>query len=246
MGIKSLIKKFVSLFYALIRKDLLLDWKSEINPNVYKHLKGSTKYKISVSNSVLSGNIKAGRGSKFLNVTCYGNVRLGDFVSVNGPGTRLSSRIKGIEIGSYSSIASNVVLQEDYHRTDKVSSYFMNNNLFNKGIEKDIYSKGKIVIEEDVWIGSSSVVLSGVRIGRGSVIGAGSIVTKDIPRYSIVAGNPARVLKKRFEDHIIDALEECKWWELEPSEMEKIEAFFNANLHEIKSKEDVLSLLNKL
>nr|WP_249315569.1 CatB-related O-acetyltransferase [Bacillus sp. FJAT-49711] len=122
----------------------------------------------------------------------------------------------------------------------------MNNNLFNKGIEKDIYSKGKIVIEEDVWIGSSSVVLSGVRIGRGSVIGAGSIVTKDIPRYSIVAGNPARVLKKRFEDHIIDALEECKWWELEPSEMEKIEAFFNANLHEIKSKEDVLSLLNKL
>ncbi|MEO4948345.1 CatB-related O-acetyltransferase, partial [Bacteroides uniformis] len=61
--------------------------------------------------------------------------------------------------------------------------------------------------------GSNSVILSGVKIGRGAVIGAGSIVTKNVPKYAIVAGNPAKVIKMRFNDEEISKLEKLKWWE---------------------------------
>jgi acetyltransferase-like isoleucine patch superfamily enzyme len=61
----------------------------------------------------------------------------------------------------------------------------------------------KVIIEDDVWIGYGSIVLSGVKIGRGSIVAAGSVVTKDIEPYSIVAGNPAKLIRKRFtEDEI--------------------------------------------
>lgn len=63
--------------------------------------------------------------------------------------------------------------------------------------------KGNIVIENDVWIGSKSIIMSGVQISSGAVVGAGSVVTKDVSPYSIVAGNPARVVKKRFTDEQI-------------------------------------------
>lgn len=108
----------------------------------------------------------------------------------------------------------------------------MNQNIFKNGIEEDICTKGEIVIEEDVWIGSNSVILSGVKIGRGSVIGAGSIVTKDIPRYSVVAGNPAKIVKMRFSKIIINALEMSQWWEKEINYMLENKNYFRQTLSE--------------
>ncbi|MBT4338464.1 MAG: CatB-related O-acetyltransferase [Bacteroidetes bacterium] len=67
-------------------------------------------------------------------------------------------------------------------------------------------SKGNIIIEDDVWIGMNTLILSGVSIGKGSIIGAGSIVTKDIEPFSIVAGNPAKMIGLRFTKHIRDKL----------------------------------------
>ena len=75
--------------------------------------------------------------------------------------------------------------------------------------------KGDIIIENDVWIGANSTIMSGIRIGNGSVVAAGSTVTKDIPPYSIVAGNPAKVVKKRFTEDQIEKLLEISWWEWE-------------------------------
>ncbi|MEC2159781.1 CatB-related O-acetyltransferase [Virgibacillus halodenitrificans] len=230
--LKQIVKKALLIFYSLYKKDLNVDYSSEISRIVYKNLKGNSKYKIVVKNSFLSGNIIAEEGCKFLDVTCTGNVKLGRFVSLNGPATRISSRLNGIEIGSFSSIASNVVIQEDYHRSDKVSTYFMNRNIFNSGAKEDIYSKGKIKIEEDVWIGSNSTILSGITIGRGSIIGAGSVVTKDIPRYSIVAGNPAKVIRKRFSDDIISKLELSRWWEFDIKSLKKYQNDLNKSLIE--------------
>lgn len=75
--------------------------------------------------------------------------------------------------------------------------------------------KGDIIIENDVWIGAKSTIMSGVRIGNGSVIGGGSVVIKDVPPYSIVAGNPAKVVKMRFSDEQIYDLLRISWWNWE-------------------------------
>ena len=70
------------------------------------------------------------------------------------------------------------------------------------GENYEALSKGSIIVEDDVWIGARTVILSGVRIGQGAIIAAGSVVTKDVEPYSIVAGNPAKLIKYRFEDNI--------------------------------------------
>lgn len=75
---------------------------------------------------------------------------------------------------------------------------------------------GNVHIGNDVWIGAGSVILSGLSIGDGSVIAAGSIVTKDVEPYSIVGGNPAKIIKKRFADDIIEKLLRIQWWEYDP------------------------------
>ena len=67
-------------------------------------------------------------------------------------------------------------------------------------------SKGQIVVKDDVWIGFNSTILSGVTIGQGAIIAAGSLVTKDVAPYSIVGGNPAKLIKYRFEQEVVDKL----------------------------------------
>ncbi len=67
-------------------------------------------------------------------------------------------------------------------------------------------TKGPIITEDDVWIGMDVIILSGITIGKGSVIGAGSVIVSDIPPYSIVGGNPAKIIKKRFNDEVINYL----------------------------------------
>jgi len=72
------------------------------------------------------------------------------------------------------------------------------------------------IVEDDVWFGHNSIITPSVtRVGRGSVIAAGAVVTKDVPRYAIVAGNPAKVIKYRFDDELIEKIENSKWWKMD-------------------------------
>jgi len=73
--------------------------------------------------------------------------------------------------------------------------------------------KGNITIGNDVWIGAKSTIMSGVKISDGAVIGAGSVVSRDVPPYAIVVGNPAKVIKYRFTEGQIESLLKIKWWE---------------------------------
>ncbi|MCI8525318.1 MAG: CatB-related O-acetyltransferase [Oscillospiraceae bacterium] len=79
--------------------------------------------------------------------------------------------------------------------------------------------KGDTVVGNDVWIGRKSVVMPGVHIGDGAVIAAYSVVVKDIPPYCVAGGNPARVLKKRFSDELIELLLAVKWWDFEAEKL---------------------------
>ena len=110
-----------------------------------------------------------------------------------------------VKIGNYCSIGPNTVfLVGAEHEMDHVSTYPFKTMILNEGTEAK--SKGDIIIDDDVWIGYGAIILSGVHIGQGAVIAAGSIVTKDIPPYAIAAGNPARIIKYRFEKDIINEL----------------------------------------
>lgn len=110
-----------------------------------------------------------------------------------------------LSIGNYCSIGPNVIfiLSAD-HYLKHISTFPFKVKIIKEKYEAT--SKGDIIVEDDVWIGYGSIILSGVRIGQGAVIGAGSIVTKDVPPYSIVCGNPAKVVKYRFNKDIINEL----------------------------------------
>ena len=101
-------------------------------------------------------------------------------------------------------------------------------NAFGKNfseLEYEPYSVTKI--GHDVWIGAHSLIKGGVVIGDGAVIGMGSVVTHDVPPYTVVAGNPAREIKKRFDDDTADLLTELKWWDLDESRLSEIAPYFN-------------------
>ena len=92
-------------------------------------------------------------------------------------------------------------------------------------------NKGDIVIGNDVWIGFEAVILAGVTIGDGAVIGARAVVTKDVPPYTIVGGVPAKPIRRRFSDEVIDALSALKWWDLPPEQLAgKIKAIQSGEL----------------
>jgi serine acetyltransferase len=78
-----------------------------------------------------------------------------------------------------------------------------------------------------VWIGRSAILLPGVCVGDGAVVGAGAVVTKPVPPYAIVAGNPARLIRYRFNEDIIARLQAIQWWSLDEKRLQQLGAYFN-------------------
>lgn len=118
-------------------------------------------------------------------------------------------------VGSYVSIAGSVVfLLGGNHPLDRATTYPLRIQMRLDGAGRDGYpwSKGDIRVGHDVWIGHGATVLSGVELGTGCVVAAGAVVTKSVPPYAVVGGNPARVLRMRFDPSTIEALLELQWW----------------------------------
>ena len=115
-----------------------------------------------------------------------------------------------LNIGSYVSIASGVkFILGGNHYYNTISTYPF--KVMCLGEEREAYSNGPITIGDDVWIATDAIIMSGVNIGKGAVVAAGSVVVKDVPPYSIVGGNPAKVIKYRFEKSIINQLLELDY-----------------------------------
>lgn len=126
----------------------------------------------------------------------YGPLRIRDW---NNPK-------EGISIGEFVSIGENVDFMLGGEHPTNCGSTFPFIEYFAEGQREITGTKGEIVVEDDVWIGSHSVILSGVKLGQGSIVAAGSVVTKDVPPYAIVGGAPAKLIKYRFSQEIIDKM----------------------------------------
>lgn len=134
--------------------------------------------------------------------------------------------ILNTEIGSYCSIADEVVIGSAEHPMSWVSTSPVFQNVVHSGPKtrfsrRELPKTKRTIIGSDVWIGRRAIIKGGVTVGHGAVIGAGAIVTKDVRPYAIVAGNPARVIRYRFSEDIIEKLLVSKWWLLSPKKIQE-------------------------
>lgn len=181
-----------------------------------------------ITDSVLAGNVYVGQNATILESRIRGEVQIGDHCGIdrmdiigsvkigrrtalNGP-SRIYSMLNPVMIGSFCSIAGYVTIQEYSHNFEQCSTYFVKKHVMGGKMQDEVVSKGDVLVGNDVWIGTQTVILSGAKISDGVVIGANSTVVGIIPPYAIAVGSPARVIKYRFERKIIDRLLELEWW----------------------------------
>lgn len=145
-------------------------------------------------------------------------------------------------IGKFCQIAAGVefVMNGANHQMNSVSTfpfYTLEGWNMNPPETEDLQLRGDTVIGNDIWIGQNATILPGVKIGDGAIIGANSVVGSDVEAYTIVAGNPARIIRKRFDDDLIKLMLEWKWWDYSIDEIDGfIPILTNSNLDEVKSK----------
>jgi acetyltransferase-like isoleucine patch superfamily enzyme len=163
--------------------------------------------------SVVSVDSILSKGVKVLKSASLGNCKVEKFTYVG-----INSSFSNTTIGSYCSIGPDVICGLGTHPTDFVSTYpgFYSKKASGShwfGLTHDFKEQYQTTIGQDVWIGARVIIRGGINIGNGAIIGAGAVVTKDVPPYAIVGGVPASVLKYRFNEDIIQSLIKSKWWE---------------------------------
>ena len=158
---------------------------------------------------------------------CLGKVEIGAF------SYSYAQSIKNTTIGRYCCIAPGVIIGPDNHPTDKIfctgalyhcESFNGWGNLFDRKYKLINFNDSKHTeIGNDVWIGTNAVILAGVKIGNGAIIGAGAVVTKDVPDYAIVGGVPAKLIRYRFSNKIISDLLHISPWKYNIYDFEGID-----------------------
>lgn len=155
-------------------------------------------------------------------------------------------------VGSYCSIAAGVSIYvgiQGRHTTDFLSTYPIS-MIFGRpsDIETSAALSGNLDVEigNDVWIGRDALILAGVSIGDGAVIAARSVVTTDVPPYAIVGGIPAKIIRYRFDDDVINRLLKLKWWNMPESLLRKnLAIFYSSNMTEVLARIEKLNTESK-
>lgn len=173
-----------------------------------------------ILNSHIDKRSKVCAGSQLVNVT------VGKYSDIGYDCTLVN-----VNIGAFCSFASNINIGGANHTVSWVSTQPVFNENKDNLPKKFAYNKFNAFVEtnigNDVWIGNNVLIKGGVRVGDGAIIGMGSVVTKDIPPYEIWAGNPAKFIKRRFDQNITSELLKLKWWEWDDKKIEFYGSKFN-------------------
>lgn len=186
------------------------NYKKEWSKESYNNIFGEKTF---VSQGCEVMDSKMGYYSRLKSLCHLRNSALGDYSIVSN-----AAYINATDIGKFNSIGyGNYIGLWEHNLYVTTHSFYLyeGSGGFVEGYQP--YEKDKIrtKIGNDVWTGANAVILKGVSIGDGAVVGAGSIVTKDVPPYAIVTGNPAKILRYRFNEKDIAFLKKIKWWNFE-------------------------------
>ncbi len=178
--------------------------------NIIKSLRYYLKYPTTTIHysSGISSNATLGK-----NIIISKDCRIGNFISIDDyTSINYNTSIDSGIIGKCCSIGAYVHIGLGQHSLNNITT---SHNLQRHIVNDFTYDThpNPPIIGNDVWIGSHVCIMQNVKIGNGAIIGASSVVTKDVPDYAIVAGNPAKIIRFRFEERIINQLLELKWWE---------------------------------
>jgi virginiamycin A acetyltransferase len=217
-------------FFRKVKNKLFIQFEKYINGINYIDVNASIDLSSKIKSSQLHGNIHIAERCTIFQTTLSGNISIGSNTTIWGPNIQILGINNPITIGSFCSIARDVSVQEYYHNYKKTTTYYIGRNIFGNDIENEVLSKGPIIIGNDVWIGTGVQIMTGVTIGDGAVIGANSTVTHNVPPYSIAGGVPAKVIKYRFSQEIIDELLRIKWWNWEIEKIKKNKHLFTTDL----------------
>ncbi len=202
------------------------------NSRIYNSIinNNCTVNKASVFSSNFGDNVNLHNESILFSGQIFNNVYIGSKTAISNSSVNRytylagNNRIFNSNIGSFCSIAENVCIghaEHPYYQFSTSPIFYKKNNPFetNKFFQQEINEFDSTTIGNDVWIGYNAYIRSGVTIGDGCVIGTGAVVTKDIEPYSIVAGIPARLIKKRFDEIKILKLQNDKWWSMNDEDL---------------------------
>ncbi len=206
------------LIYLKIFKNILVRTKKKYQfiKNIYVWRSKNPHNKTSIVNNFNFENVIVG-------IETYGDLEVYDYGTPN----------EKLIIGNYVSIANGVrFLLGGNHQMKTFTTFPLKVLLTGKDFHLDATTKGPIIIEDEVWIGLGVTILSGVKIGRGSVVAAGSVVSKDIPEFTIAGGCPAKVIKNRYSQEIADKLKNIKLSDIEKVDIIENIALFYASIEE--------------
>lgn len=163
------------------------------------------------------------RGSRLL------NAHLGNYVRIG-----INVTVAHTHVGNFSAIGQDTLIGPGQHPTNYLTAHSI---FYKKGSwgfhEQDwleeipFVENAPVTIGNDVWVGRKCIIMDGVTIHDGAIVAAGAVVTKDVPPYAIVGGVPAKVLKYRFPQEVIDRLLEIKWWNLPDEEITRVKDLFH-------------------
>lgn len=207
--------KRIFKYMMLKKQDIHVSIRSDVRGSVFEGF----NY---VRNNCFVCNCKVGLGTYIRDNVFFKNTQIGRFCSI-APNVRL--------IYGRHPTSPNVAMHPSFYQKKKIAGLGFNHEMVFDEYKTIGGGDFFCVIGNDVWIGSNSLIMGGVEIGDGAVIAAGAVVTKNVPPYAIVGGNPAKILRFRFDEKTINGLMEKKWWNKDLNWIrENIDKFDDANV----------------